>query len=151
MISQTQINTLRIGKDLNFYKKTSNGWKKSKKEIPEILNTVNLYKSHNKLNELIDKNNPQFLKGQLSPEGKVQGARVNVIPNGKKLDKTFSLFAPNITIHDESSHDHWDVIYQNPNGKFAYCYTTDKKEKAVKNKYKKVKEFKKKYTLLNMS
>ncbi len=65
------------------------------------------------------------------------------------MDKAFSLFAPKLTFHDESSHDHWDVIYQNPNGKFAYCYTIDKKKKATKNKYQKVKEFEKKYSLLN--
>ena len=149
MIDSTPIGTSRIGKNLTPYEKTKNGWKKSKKDISNILSTVKLFKSHNKFNELIDQKNTNFLKGQLSSEGKVQGARINILPNGDKLDKAFSLFAPNLTFHDESSHDHWDVIYKNPNGKYAYLYTQNKIKKAVKNKYKKVKSFENKYDLLN--
>ena len=139
------IGTTRIGKNLNIYEKTKTKWEKSSKEFPELQQAINLFKSHNRFNELIDQKSPKFLKGQLSPEGKVQGARISILPDGKKLDKAFSLFAPKLSFHDESSHDHWDVIYQNPNGKFAYCYTIDKKEKATKNKYKKVFKFEKVY------
>ena len=149
MISPTSIRTLRIGKDLAPYEKTKNEWKKSKKDISDILSTIKLFKAHNKFNELIDKNNSKFLKGQLSPEGKVQGARIIILPNGKKLDKAYSLFAKNLTFHDESSHSHWDVIYQNPNGKYAYLYAQEKIKMAIKNKYKKVKSFENKYDLLS--
>ena len=144
----TPAGTIRIGKDLCTYAQTKNGWKKVKREFPESYNAIKLFKAHGNFSELIDKRNPKFLKGQLSPKEKVQGARINILPNGKKLDKAYSLFAKNLTFHDESSHDHWDVIYQNPNGQFAYVYSLEKRKNAIKSKYKKVKLFEKKYPQL---
>ena len=146
--TEVAIGTLRLGKDLKFYEKTKTGWKKSQKQIPETINTIKLFKAHHTFKELIDKKNPQFLKGQLSPDNNVRGARINILPDGKKLDKAYSILAKNLTIHGESSHDHWDVIYQNPNGKYAYLYTQEKKNKAVKKKYQTVKEFEKKYPII---
>src|SRR3989344_4980053 len=139
--------TIRIGKDLKTYEFHKGKWKTIKKEFPEALNVIKLFKSHNKFKELIDLKNSKFLKGQLYKD-KVQGARINILPDGKKLDKAYSILAKNITIHDESSHDHWDVIYQNPNGKYAYLYTVEKRKNSIKNKYKKVELFEKKYELL---
>ncbi|MGV8142055.1 MAG: hypothetical protein ACP5NS_00275 [Candidatus Pacearchaeota archaeon] len=133
--------TLRIGRNLHIYEKTSNSWRVSKEIFPEVETAVKLFKAHGNFRALINKNNPSFLKGQLSPDKKIQGARINILPNGEKIDKAYSLFAKNLMFHDQKSNDHWDVIYQNPNGKFAYCYTIDKKNKASKNKYRKVKEF----------
>lgn len=132
--------TIRIGTDLKTYEFSNNKWKISNKEFPQALKVISLFKAHNKFQDLIDQKNPKFLKGQLY-RGKVQGARLNILPDGKKLDKAYSLLAEDLNIHDEDSHDHWDVIYKNPNGKYAYLYTQDKKEKAVKNKYKKVELF----------
>ncbi len=143
--------TIRIGRDLRVYEKTSNSWKVSKKELPEAQNAIKLFKNNGNIRELIDKNNPSFLKGQISPDNKIQGARISILPNGEKIDKAYSIFAKDLTFHDQSSHDHWDLIYRNPNGKFAYCYTLDKKEKAVKNKYKKVEQFEKVYPKLEKS
>ncbi len=141
--------TLRIGKNLIAYEKTKTGWKKLNNAIPSLTETVKLFKAHNNFKELIDQKNHKFLKGQISPEGKIQGARIIILPNGEKLDKAYSIFAKNLTFHDESSHNHWDIIYQNPNGKYAYLYTQSKRNNAVKNKYKKVERFEKKYSLLN--
>ena len=141
--------TIRVGKNLKFYEKTKTGWKKSNKEMPNMLEIIKLFRVNNNFKELIDQKSPQFIKGQISSEGKIQGARINILPNGEKLDKAYSLFAKNLTFHDESSHNHWDLIYQNPNGKYAYLYTQEKRKNAINNKYKKVEHFEKKYNLLN--
>jgi len=149
--AQVPIGTIRIGKDLNIYEKTLKSWKKQKqknKDFPNLFEVIKLFRANNSFSELIDKINNKFLKGQLSPEGKLQGARINILPDGKKIDGAYSLFSKQLTIHDESNNSHWDVIYKNPNGKFAYHYTLDKKNKATNNKYKNVEEFEKKYPIL---
>ncbi len=141
--------TIRIKtSNLEPYEKTGKSWKKSSKKFPEAIFVIRLFKTHNNFDILIDKKNPRFLKGQLSPENKIQGARIGSLPDGKKLDKAFSLFARNLTIHDEASNDHWDVIYQNPGGTYSYLYTLEKRKKAVRKKYKVVKEFTKLYPRL---
>ncbi len=142
--------TLRIGsKDFKVYEKTKTSWKLSKKSFPEAQSVIELFNAQKNISVLIDKKNPRFLKGQLSPDGKIQGARINLLPSGEVLDKAYSLFSKNLTIHDEASHDHWAVIYQNPGGGFSYAYTLDKRNRSIKNKYKKVSEFKKVYPKLN--
>ncbi len=139
------LDTLRIKvKDLNVYKKTHKGWEKSDKLFPEAIEAIKLFKSNNNFKFLIDKINPEFIKGQFY-KGKCQGARINILPDGKKLDKAYSLFAKNLTIHNENSNSHWDVIYQNPDRKYAYVYTLRKHNNAVKKKYNEVKDFKKYY------
>lgn len=139
--------TIRIGVNLKTYEFKNKEWKITDKEFPNTLKVISLFKSHNKFNELVDKKNTKFLKGQLY-KNKVQGARINILPDGKKLDKAFSLLAEDLTIHDQSSHDHWDVIYKNPNGKYAYLYTLEKKNKSTKQKYKKVELFESLYNKL---
>ena len=138
------IGTIRIKvKDLNTYERTAKSWKRSNKKFPEILNIIKLFKSHKRLSELIDKKDPKFIKGQLGPKMEIQGARINILPNGEKIDKAYSLFAKNLKVHDQSSDEHWDVLYQNKGGTWAYCYTLEKKSKHRDQKYKKVKQFKK--------
>ena len=117
-------------------------WKKSGVKFPEAIEAIELFKQNKNLKYLVDSKNPMFLKGQLS-DGNVVGARINILPNGEKLDKAFSLFSPKLKIHDEKSNSHWDVIYQNPNGEFAYLYTLAKENISKKQKYKKVEEFEK--------
>jgi len=133
----------RIKKDLKIYE-SLNGktWKKSCIKFPEAIEVIKLFKQHKRFNELIDKKNPEFLKGQFFKR-KPQGARINILPNGKKLDKAFSLFSPKLTINDEDSFCHWDVIYQNPNKQLAYVYTIEKDIKSKKEKYNRVEKFKK--------
>ncbi len=135
-------------KDLKVYEKTKTSWKKSSREFPEAMQVIRLFEAHNNFDVLIDKKNPKFLKGQLSPEGKCQGARINILPDRRKLDKAYSLFAMHLTIHDETSNDHWDVLYQNPGGTYSYVYTLEKKNQSVKRKYKAVEEFGKRYPRL---
>jgi DNA topoisomerase I len=142
--------TLRIKtKDLQVYEKTRLSWKKSKKQLPNTLKIIKLFKDHNNLRSLIDKKDPRFLKGQFNKSP--QGARINILPNNKKLDKAYSLFAEDLTIHDESSHGHWDVIYKNPSGSYAYVYTLEKKLKAKTHKYNVEKEFEKYYPKLKIN
>ncbi len=138
--------TIRIKvKDLKPYEKTSSGWKLSERVFPGAIHVIELYKAYSNFSVLIDANDMHFLKGQLSPDGKCQGARINVLPDNRKIDKAFSLFSDHLTIHDEASNTHWDVLYRNPGGTYSYCYTLDKKEKSVKKKYKEVELFGKLY------
>jgi len=142
--------TIRIRtKDLQIVERKNNSWKKSNQKFAETMDVIKLFKSHNNLDILVDKKNPQFLKGQVSKEGKLQGARINVLPDGIKLNGAFSLFAKNLTIHDETSNNHWDVLYKNPSGGFSHLYTLLKKKLFVKKKYKSVNEFEKYYSKLS--
>ncbi len=141
--------TLRIkSKDLGVYEKTRGSWRKSKRIFPEAMQVIELFVAHDNLGYLIDKKNPKFLKGQLSVDGKVQGARIDVLPDGRKLDKAYSLFAEHLTIHDETSNDHWDVLYRNPCGNYSYVYTIEKRDISVEKKYKAVEEFGRHYLKL---
>lgn len=119
----------------------NNKWIKHNFDTTNILKVVEIYSKHNKFNLLIDNNDSKFLKGFLLPGNKVRGERINILPNGKKLNKAFSLFSPNLTFHDQKNNSHWDVIYQNPNGDFSYLYTLDKIKKFQKQKYQLVEEF----------
>ena len=138
---------IRIGKDLKVYKKNDTSWKVCKEDFPHAMQVINLFKKNGRFSELIDKKSPKFLKGQVYKE-KIQGARINILPDGQILGGSYSLLAEHLTLHDQSSSYHWDVIYKNPNGKFAYLYTMDKKSLFRNNKYKKVKKFEEKYPLL---
>ena len=138
--------TLRIkADDLLIYEKTKKGWEKSAFKLPHATLAIYLFKANNNFDILIDKKDPRFVKGQLSPEGIPQGARIKVLPNGKELDKAYSLFAPHLSIHDERSEFHWNVIYKNKGGTYSYLYTLEKKKKFVMKKYQAVEEFEKCY------
>jgi len=125
--------------------KTKTSWKKSSRIFPEAMLVVKLFRKNKRFSYLIDKKDPRFLKGQLAPGGMCRGARIDILPNGKKLSKAFSLFAPNLMIHDENTQHHWDVIYKNPGGTYSYLYTREKVKKFRKKKYHAVKEFEKYY------
>ena len=143
------VGTVRIKvKDLKPYEKTKSGWKMNGKSFDELLEVVRLFKAQGKFDCLVDKKDPKFLKGQLSPEGLAIGARINILPNRKRLEKAFSLFSPHIRVHDQLSHDHWDVLYQNKGGTWSYVYTLEKRKQHRTRKYKKVEEFDKKYRKL---
>ncbi len=134
--------TLRIkAKGLKVYAGGEKFWKRASRKFPEAMQVIKLFRAHDNFDALIDRKNSIFLKGQLSPEGKTQGARINILPDGRKLSGAYSLFAKNLTIHDERSNSHWDVLYQNPSKGFSHLYTVEKMAKSVKNKYRAVKEF----------
>ncbi|UCD02819.1 MAG: hypothetical protein JSV63_03480 [Candidatus Aenigmatarchaeota archaeon] len=138
--------TIRIKvEDLRPYEKTRTGWKRSRREFPELMHVVELFKAQKDFSALIDARDMNFLKGQLSPDGKTQGARITILPDGRKLDKAYSLFADQLAIHDEASNTHWDVIYRNPGGTYSYVYTLDKKEQSRRKKYREVEHFEQLY------
>ncbi len=109
-------------------------------KFPEAKAVVELFVKHGNLDMIRDGKDASFLKGGFCG-GKVVGERICVLPDGRKLNKAYSLFAPMLTIHDEKSNSHWDVIFKNPNGKFAYLYDLKKVRLSTKGKYKKVEEF----------
>ena len=149
MKKETALGTIRIKvKDLQPYEKTKRSWKRVKKDISGIKKVIKLFKANKNFKILKDTKNPHFLKGQLGPEGQVQGARIKVLPNGAELDKAFSLFSEDLTIHDQDSSSHWDLIYKNKGGTYAYCYTLEKNKIKKKEKFNKVAKFDKKYSLL---
>ena len=139
---ETLPGTIRIkSRDLMPYEKTKESWKRSSGEFPKAALVIRLFKANGRLDALIDEKTPGFLKGHLSPDGMPQGGRVKILPNGKELDKAFSLFAPQLSIHNESSKQHWNVIYKNPGGTYSYLYTLEKKDMFIRKKYRVVVEF----------
>lgn len=144
--------TIRItASRLKVCEKTKTSWKASSRIFPEAMLVIKLFKKNKRFSYLIDKKDPRFLKGQLAPNGMCQGARIDILPNGKKLSKAFSLFAPNLMIHDENTQHHWDVIYKNAGGTYSYLYTMEKVKKFRKKKYHTVKEFEKYYPVIKAS
>jgi hypothetical protein len=143
------IGTIRVeASSLLAFSKTKSGWRKIKRKFPQIEKITRLYKNSGQFYVLVDQNNPRFLKGQLSFENKERGARITTLPNKEKLEKAFSLFAPNLQLHDQDSHDHWDVLYQNKGGSWSYVYTVHKRQNHQAKKYKKVEKFAKRFDLL---
>ena len=141
------VGTVRLKSNGEAFEKTAHSWKKSNFTFPEATAVIKLYKAHKKMNLLIDAKNSQFLKGQIY-KGQPQGGRVMFLPDGQKLDKGFSLFGKHVRLHDQDSHDHWDVLYQNKGGTWSYCYSVEKKKSHRAKKYKKVHQFDKVYTTL---
>lgn len=148
-VKQIHVGTIRIRtKDFQVIEKTKKTWKKSNKRFPGAKNSIKLFLAHNNIDKLIDQKDNRFLKGALSHDAKCIGARINILPDGRVLDKAYSLFATDLTLHDESSNEHWDVLYKNPGGTYSYGYTIEKKNLARKRKYNAVNEFAKRYPIL---
>ena len=149
LVKNTSVGTIRIkSSNLKAYEKTTKRWVRSTKDVSCAQKAIKLFKANKRIGALIDAKNPAFLKGQLTKEGLAIGARISILPNGEKLEKAYSLFSPNLKIHDQSSHDHWDVIYQNKGGTYSYVYTCAKRALHRSNKYKKVDIFEKQYPSL---
>lgn len=138
--------TYRIKKqDLQVYEtKNGNTWKKSPQEtqtqFKNVKNIANLYKQHNNLDLITDKKHPEFLQGIYS-KGKAIGGRIGSLPDGTILTKAYPLFANNLQIHDETSHYHWDVLFQNPSGSYTYIYTKEKEQTSKQKKFGNVETF----------
>ena len=149
-MKKEEVGSIRIlTKDLSTVEKTKQGWKRVKIDIPKTFTAIKLFKNNNYLKALIDTKSPKFLKGGLTPQRSPYGERINVLPSKHKLDKAYSLFAKDLTIHDESSNTHWDVIFLNPNKKYSYLYTLEKKQKNKNLKYSAVRDFEKNINKIN--
>ena len=141
-----EVGTCRIKtKDLEVYEKKWGRWVKVDR-FQDVVKLVKQFKFYGNLDLLIDKKDSKFLKGWF--DEKVGGDRVNVLPDGRKLDKAYSLFADELVVHGEINDDHWDVMYRNKSGSYSYVYTLEKKRKFAKRKYKKVQNFEKYYPRL---
>ena len=155
-VKAVAVGTLRVGaKDLCLYRKVSGsaGWKRivdsgAWLDMSCVLSVAKLFKAARKFKVLVDTKDSRWLKGQLSSSGMAQGARINVLPNGEVLEKAYSLFSPYLRIHDQDSHDHWDVLYQNKGGTWSYVYTLTKRKAHRASKYVKVEKFGSHYSKL---
>ncbi|MGD0782935.1 MAG: hypothetical protein ABSA30_08770 [Candidatus Aminicenantales bacterium] len=140
--------TTRIrARDLAVVVKSPSGWRISETTIPDAQQAVHLYKSHGRFKTLVDGKSTRFLKGMRSPDGRALGARIAVLPDGKKLNAGFSLFAKNLRFHDEDTDAHWDVMFENPAG-FRYLYDVNKIARSKKHKTHVVDEFARVFPLL---
>jgi hypothetical protein len=119
---------------------TGKTWKKSGTKLPAAMDAIRLFKKQGNLKLLKDTKIPRFVKGQLSRKGTPHGARITVTPTGEKLDGAYSLFSDQLTIHDQPSNDHWDVLYKTATG-WAHRYTQKKRKKLVEKKYDAVHDF----------
>ncbi len=150
MVGDEGVGSIRIlAKGFSAVRKTRAGWKRAKVDIPGVFDVIKLFEKNNYLGALVDVRTPRFLNGGLSSSGKTYGARVNVLPSGHVLDKAYSLFAKGLVIHDELSNSHWDAIFLNPNGKYSYLYSLEKKERMRKKKYSAVEDFDKSLGSIN--
>ncbi len=122
---------------------------KSRVKFPEAMKIVELFRKHGNLGLIRDGN---FLFGGLcvdaqadvgAKRGRTTGKRIRVLPNGVELNKGFSLFASKLTIHDEKSRGHWDVIFENASGSFSYLYSLDKMQMSREKKFGLVDRFEK--------
>jgi hypothetical protein len=145
-----KVGSVRIlTKGFSAVEKTRSGWEKVKVDIPNTFDVIKLFKKNDFVKALVDVKSPKFLKGGLGPNGKPYGARLNVLPSGRVLDKAYSLFAKGLVIHDELSNSHWDVIFMNPSGKYSYLYDVEKKASRKKKKFSAVEEFNSKLGRIN--
>lgn len=113
--------------------------RKSKVKFPGVMEVVRLFKKHNNLDLIRD---GDFLKGGFL-DGRAAGKRIDVLPDGTKLNKGFPLFARGLKVHDEKTHGHWDVIFQNASGSFTYVYSLEKVKNSKDKKFELVEEFEK--------
>ncbi|MBT6690370.1 hypothetical protein HN903_02795 [archaeon] len=113
--------------------------RKSKVKFPEAMTVAQLFKKHGNLKMIRD---GDFLMGGFC-KGRSIGKRIGILPDGTKLNKAFPLFASKLAIHDEKSHGHWDVIFENPSGSLCYIYSLDKMKISKDKKFKLVDDFEK--------
>ncbi|PIN87629.1 hypothetical protein COV12_02920 [Candidatus Woesearchaeota archaeon CG10_big_fil_rev_8_21_14_0_10_32_24] len=142
VMKEVPVGTLRIkAHDIRVYEKTQSSWRLSSQKLSPTVEVIHLFDGYKEFDTLIDQKDPRFMKGMLLPNGKTAGDHINILPNGQVLEKAYSLFAPHLKIHDQDSHDHWDVLYKNAGGTFSYVYTLEKRATHRNQKYKKVDKF----------
>ena len=123
--------------DLGVVEKKGDVWVKSSVRFDEAVAVAKLFLKHGNLGLIRD---GDFLVGEIC-NGNVRGKRVDVLPDGTKLSKAFSLFAKNLRVHDERSCSHWDVLFENPSGSLTYVYGLDKVGISKAKKFARVDDF----------
>jgi hypothetical protein len=123
-------------------------WRRTDARLKNAIEAASHYRRAGSLDFIRDPRSPVFARGFLNPKGRPAGARVKRLPDGRILGKAFSLFAPELTLHDEKTNDHWDVLYRNNGGSYSYVYTREKELLHQRRKYRSVDLFGKKYASL---
>ena len=146
MIKDFDIGTKRINySSLKLCIKTSTSWDYLN-ELSEDLNSIISQYSKNKtFHYLIDEKHPEFLKGSLSPENKILGERIKLLPEGTQIARAgFSIFAKNLRFNNDPNHE-WDVCYENTSGLKTYLYSEEKIHLEQEKKFKLVQKFSENY------
>ena len=72
--------------------KTSTSWDYVDELSEGLKRIISQYSKNKNLHYLIDEKHPEFLKGSLSPENKILGERIKLLPNGSQIARAgFSL------------------------------------------------------------
>ncbi len=124
-------------KDLAVVECSGKFCRKSRVKFPEATKVAQLFLKNGTLGLIRD---GRFLMGGFSG-GKAIGKRIDVLPDGTKLSRGFPLFGKGLMIHDEKSHGHWDVIFENTSGGFCYVYSLEKMNISRDRKYALVGKF----------
>jgi len=146
MIKDFDIGTKRINyASLKLCIKTSTSWD-FLDELSEDLNSIiSKYSKNKTLHHLIDEKHPEFLKGSLSPENKISGERIKLLPEGTQIARAgFSIFAKNLRFNNDPNHE-WDVCYENTSGLKTYLYSEEKIHLEQEKKFKLVQKFSENY------
>lgn len=129
-------------KDLVVVEKKGEKWIKSSVKFDNAVKVARMFAKHGNLSLIVSKKDSGFLKG-VYLDGRALGERIDVLPDGTKLDKAFPLFGADLVVHDEKSAEHWDVMFRLPGGGFCYVYSEDKVLAHKKKKFDRVGEFEK--------
>jgi len=125
--------------------KTSTSWDYVDELSEGLKRIISEYSKNKNLNYLIDEKHPEFLKGSLSPENKILGERIKLLPDGIQIARAgFSLFAKNLRFNNDSNHE-WDVCYENTSGLKTYLYSEEKIHLEQEKKFKLVQKFSEHY------
>ena len=125
--------------------KTSTSWDYVDELSEGLKRIISQYSKNKNLHYLIDEKHPEFLKGSLSPENKILGERIKLLPDGSQIARAgFSLFAKNLRFNNDPDHE-WDVCYENTSGLKTYLYSEDKIHLEQEKKFKLVQKFSEQY------
>jgi len=125
--------------------KTSTSWDYVDELSEGLKRIISQYSKNKNLHYLIDEKHPEFLKGSLSPENKILGERIKLLPDGSQIARAgFSLFAKNLRFNNDPDHE-WDVCYENTSGLKTYLYSEDKIHLEQGKKFKLVQKFSEQY------
>lgn len=110
-----------------FKKKSDKLWEVVSDLDSSVLDVLEMYSDNKNLNLLVDLHDDLFLRGSMSPDEKICGARIMVLPNGEQLARAgFSLFAKDLKFNFDDDENLWDVCYTNASGLKTYLYSDSK-------------------------
>jgi hypothetical protein len=148
MSKELENGSVRIkSKDFRFFKKNDEDlWEAISDLDSSVKEVLELYSSNNNLDLLVDLKDELFLRGSLSPDEKICGARIMVLPSGEQLARAgFSLFAKDLKFNFDDEEKLWDVCYTNASGLKTYLYSDSKVHLEQDKKLRLVDKFEKHY------